>query len=71
MRLFPPETGRSFRAWQCQLDLLIALERLAKMRPVTTVALGLGFASPSAFIAAFRAALGVVPAQYLKVLEEG
>ena len=55
IRLFPAETGLSFRAWQRQLRLLVALERLADRQPVTTVALDLGYASPSAFIAAFRA----------------
>lgn len=64
MRLFPAETGLSFRAWQRQLRLLVALERLADRQPVTTVALDLGYAGPSAFIAAFRAALGVTPARY-------
>ena len=66
MRLFLSETGLSFRAWQRQLRLLVALERLAEGQPVTSVALDLGYASPSAFIAAFRAALGVTPARYFR-----
>ena len=64
MRLFPAETGLTFRAWQRQLRLLAALEHLALGQPVTTVAFDLGYASPSAFIAAFRLALGVTPARY-------
>jgi AraC-like DNA-binding protein len=66
MRLFAAETGMSFRAWQRQLRLLVAIERLADGEPVTTIALDLGYASPSAFIAAFRAALGVTPARYFR-----
>lgn len=64
MRLFPAETGLSFRGWQRQLRLLVALEHLADRQPVTSIALDLGYASPSAFIATFRAALGVTPARY-------
>jgi AraC-like DNA-binding protein len=66
MRLFPAETGLSFRAWQRQLRLLVALERLADGQPVTGVALDVGYGSPSSFIAAFRAALGVTPARYFE-----
>ena len=64
LRLFPAETGMGFRVWQRQLRLLVALERLADGQPVTTVALDLGYASPSAFIAAFREMLGTTPARY-------
>jgi AraC-like DNA-binding protein len=64
LRLFPTETGMGFRAWQRQLRLLVALEWLADGQPVTTVALDLGYASPSAFIAAFRDVLGTTPARY-------
>jgi AraC-like DNA-binding protein len=53
-----------FRAWQRQLRLLVALERLAEGQAVTAVALDLGYASPSAFIAAFRDMFGTTPARY-------
>ena len=66
MRLFPAETGLSFRAWQRQLRLLVALERLAEGQPVTGVALDLGYASPSAFIAVFKAETGVTPGRYFR-----
>ncbi|MEE8274655.1 MAG: helix-turn-helix domain-containing protein, partial [Alphaproteobacteria bacterium] len=44
--------------------LLAALTRLATGEPVTTVALDLGYDSPSAFIAMFRKALGETPGRY-------
>lgn len=66
MRLFPAETGLSFRGWQRQLRLLVALERLAEGQGVTRVALDLGYASPSAFIAVFKAQTGVTPARYFR-----
>lgn len=64
-RLFQAETGLGFRAWRQQLRLQRALEMLAEGIPVTTVALDLGYESPSAFIAMFRRILGASPGRYL------
>jgi AraC-like DNA-binding protein len=58
------QTGMSFGAWRQQLRLLRALERLAAGEAVSTLALELGYASPSAFIAMFKRALGVPPGRY-------
>ena len=69
-RLFEAETGLGFRAWRQQARLLEALTWLAAGRPVTTVALDLGYDSPSAFIAAFKRSLGTTPARYFKDLPE-
>lgn len=68
-RVFRAETGLGFRAWRQQLRLLRALERLANGEAVTTVAVELGYDSPSAFIAMFRKALGVPPSQYFTPAE--
>ena len=65
-RLFVKETGLTFGAWRQQARLLKALEWLAAGRPVTAIALDLGYESPSAFIAMFRRAFGVPPGRYLK-----
>jgi len=46
------------------LRLLSALERLAQGRPVTDVALDVGYDSPSAFISTFRQSLGTTPRRY-------
>lgn len=69
IRLFQKETGLTFREWRRQLRLLSALERLATGQPVTTVALDLGYASPSAFVHAFRTVLGTTPAKYFDSTE--
>ena len=66
MRLFATETGMTFRAWQRRLRFLAALERLAAGEPVTRVALELGYAGPSAFIASFKRTLGATPARYFR-----
>jgi AraC-like DNA-binding protein len=63
-RLFLAETGMTFRQWQRQARLLAALVKLAQREPVTAVALDLGYDSPSAFIHAFRRALGTTPGGY-------
>jgi len=65
-RLFIKETGLTFGAWRQRARLLQALTWLAKGRAVTTVALDLGYDSPSAFIAAFKRSFGVTPAKYFK-----
>ena len=64
-RLFDRELGMSFRAWRQQRRLLASLEMLAGGQPVTSVALDLGYDSPSAFIAMFKRALGKSPTAYL------
>lgn len=63
-RLFVGQAGMTFRQWQRQACLLPALVRLAEGEPVTSVAFELGYDSPSAFISAFRQALGKTPRRY-------
>lgn len=63
-RCFQRETGLGFRAWRQQLRLLRGLERVAAGDAVTRVALDVGYESPSAFVAAFRRALGTSPGRY-------
>ena len=63
-RAFRRETGMSFAAWRQQACLLAALPRLAAGEPVTTVALDLGYESPSAFSTMFKRMLGMPPSRY-------
>ena len=63
-RLFAREVGMSFGRWVQRLRLLHALQRLAAGETVTAVALDVGYASPSAFVAMFRRELGVTPKRY-------
>ncbi len=65
-RLFRAQTGMTFREWRGKRRLLAALERLAALEPVTSVALDLGYASPSAFIAMFKREMGQSPRRYLR-----
>ena len=60
-RRFLRETGITFARWKQQARLLESIRRLAEGVPVTTVALDLGYASPSAFSVMFRRSLGIAP----------
>ncbi len=65
-RIFRYETGMSFRQWRQQMRILESLKRLGRKDQVSTIALDLGYDSPSAFIAMFKKALGKTPGQYFK-----
>jgi len=66
VRLFPKQTGMTFREWRQQRRLLHALELLATGESVTSIALELGYENTSAFIAMFRRCLGTTPRRYLQ-----
>ncbi len=65
-RLIRRETGMSFGQWRQQVRILEALRRLGMKEPVTTVAIELGYDSPSAFISMFKKTLGQTPGRYFK-----
>lgn len=68
-RRFLGETGITFARWKQQARLLESIRRLAEGAPVTTVAIDLGYESPSAFSTMFRRALGVAPRVFAKAAE--
>ena len=63
-RQFRQETGMSVAAWRQHVRLMEALSRLACGQPVTTVALDVGYDSPSSFTAVFHKVFGAAPSQY-------
>jgi AraC-like DNA-binding protein len=63
-RIFLTQTGMTFGRWRAQLRLEAALPLLAAGTPVTVAAHRVGYTSASAFIAAFRRAVGVPPGRY-------
>ncbi len=66
VRLFPRQTGMTFREWRQQCRLLYALELLNAGTSVTATALEAGYDNSSAFITMFRRCLGTTPRQYLR-----
>lgn len=65
-RFFKAQTGVGFAQWRQQACLLNAVLRLSDGESVTTVALDLGYGSPSAFTALFQRVLGVPPSRYFE-----
>jgi AraC-like DNA-binding protein len=63
-RAFVAETGLSFGRWRTLARLQAALPQLAEGQPVGLVASRVGYRTPSAFVAAFRAHTGVTPGRY-------
>jgi transcriptional regulator GlxA family with amidase domain len=63
IRLFPKETGLSFRAWHSQARLLKAFELFEAGKSVTRVALEVGYSAPGAFAKMFRRLMGKRPTQ--------
>ncbi|OLM19020.1 Transcriptional regulator, AraC family [Pseudonocardia sp. Ae707_Ps1] len=61
-RIFLAETGVGPGRWRTLLRVRTALELLGSGLPVGTVARRVGYATPSAFVAAFRRATGTTPA---------
>lgn len=70
-RLFRNETGLTFRQWRGRNRLLNAVEQLHLGRSSTEIAWSLGYSSPSAFIAAFRATFGRTPQGFARITQHG
>lgn len=68
-RLFVAETGLSFDRWRTATRVSAALPLLADGQPVGQVAHLVGYATASAFLAAFRRTVGTTPGRYLTRLD--
>ncbi|WP_244630860.1 helix-turn-helix transcriptional regulator [Aureimonas sp. ME7] len=64
-RLFPTETGLTFKAWRQRARIMQAMERLAHDQPIAQVSSAAGFASTAAFSCAFRQVTGTTPSAFL------
>lgn len=69
-RLCHQQTGMAFNDWRQQIRLLQALRLIAAGAPITSVALDLGYQSPSAFTNMFRRYLGTTPSDYFKLPQD-
>jgi AraC-like DNA-binding protein/quercetin dioxygenase-like cupin family protein len=65
-RRFEADIGMSLRSWRRRMRLFKAIEMLGGGMDVTRTALDLGYGSPSAFIYAFRTAMGTSPYAYMR-----
>lgn len=64
-RLFVQDTGMSFDRWRTHARIQASLPLLADGQPVYRVANIVGYATASAFLAAFRRTVGTSPKRYL------
>ena len=65
-RRFEAETGMGFERWRTTTRLAAALRLLAAGTSVGATAREVGYATPSAFVAAFRREVGTTPADYFR-----
>lgn len=66
-RLFAAETGMGFERWRTQARISAALPLLADGATVGAVGSEVGYATPSAFVAAFRREIGSTPGEYFRL----
>lgn len=64
-RLFPAETGLTFKAWRQRARIVQAMDRLSRGHSIAHVSAGVGFSSTAAFSHAFRQVTGTTPTAFL------
>ena len=64
-RLFPLETGLTFKAWRQRARIVHAMDRLGRGDAIARVCAACGFATTAAFAAAFRQVTGITPTMFL------
>ena len=64
-RLFPTETGLTFKAWRQRARIVHAMDRLARGNAIARVSAESGFASTAAFSCAFRQVTAMTPTTFL------
>lgn len=64
-RLFPAETGLTFKAWRQRARIVQAMDRLGRGKAIARISAELGFASTAAFSCAFRQVTAMTPTTFL------
>ena len=64
-RLFPVETGLTYKAWRQRARIVLAIDRLSAGSAIAQVAVQAGFASTAAFCFAFRQVTKSTPTSFL------
>ena len=64
-RLFPVETGLTYKAWRQRARIVLAIDRLSGGSAIAQVAAQAGFASTAAFCFAFRQVTEMTPTAFL------
>ena len=64
-RLFPLETGLTFKAWRQRARIVRTMDRLARGNAIAQVSAEAGFANTAAFSCAFRQVTAMTPTTFL------
>ncbi|MGU3287899.1 AraC family transcriptional regulator [Methylobacterium mesophilicum] len=64
-RLFPAETGMTFKAWRQRARIVRAISLLSAGDPIARVSIDSGFASTAAFSFAFRQVTAMTPTAFM------
>ncbi len=64
-RLFPLETGLTFKAWRQRARIVLAIDQLSAGHAISRVAARAGFASTAGFCYAFRQVTRMTPTEFL------
>ena len=64
-RLFPVETGLTFKSWRQRARIVLAIDQLSAGRAISQVAAQAGFANTAAFCSAFRQVTQMTPTTFL------
>ncbi|MGH6646782.1 helix-turn-helix transcriptional regulator [Aquabacterium sp.] len=64
-RMFPAETGLTFKTWRQRARIVWAIDRLARGDAIARVSADAGFANGAAFSSAFRQVTGMAPTEFL------
>lgn len=65
-RLFPAETGLTFKLWRQRARIIHAIHQLGSGVSIARVASACGFSSTAAFSAAFRQVTGLSPTEFVR-----
>jgi AraC-like DNA-binding protein len=65
-RLFPAETGLTFKSWRQRTRIVLAIDQLSTGKAISQVAAAAGFASTAAFCFAFRQVTKMTPTHFLE-----
>lgn len=69
-RLFPAETGLTYKAWRQRARIVLAIEQLSRGKAIAEVAVETGFASTAAFSFAFRQVTAMTPTAFLDTSQD-
>ena len=64
-RLFPAETGLTYKTWRQRARIVLAIEQLSSGQAISLVATQAGFSSTAAFCFAFRQVTRMTPTSFL------